>query len=139
MLRSVWQQIAFGAAFLCSLVLLLALAMEGAGVISGERELIDGKLLFRSLQANILGVGAFLLLSGFLPAYLALYLLFMRKSPQLRRASLSVVIFAASFAFLAAFIGESSGSYDRWLLVLGIACVLASDAIGELVRRAMAR
>lgn len=70
MLRSVWQQIAFGAAFLCSLVLLLALAMEGAGVISGERELIDGKLLFRSLQANILGVGAFLLRQpvGFYPS-----------------------------------------------------------------------
>ncbi len=136
MLKPLGYHVVFVTAFLGSFVLLLAVAMEGAGVVSGERGVALGWELFRRLQVNILGAGVFLLLSGFLPAYLALYTLFMRKSPRVRRMVLSTIVFSASFVFLYILIGESIGAHELWLFLLGVACVLVSDAIGEFARNA---
>lgn len=137
MLKPVRQHMIFVAIFLCSLLILLALALYGAEVLSGERELVEGELLFSRLQVNLLGAGVFLLLSGFLPAYLALYFLFMPRLPQVRRILLSVFAFIASFAFLVVFIGDSIDCYDIWLFALGALSVVVSDSIAELSQKVL--
>jgi hypothetical protein len=139
MLKPVAHHAIFVTTFFASLVLLLAVALEGAGVITGERELVLGSGLFNRLQVNIRGAGVFLLLSGFLPAYIMLYLLILRKLHRVRRTLFGMMVFAVSFALLSALIGESIGDHEVWLFSLGVASVLVSDAMGELARTAVTR
>jgi hypothetical protein len=127
------RHVLFVAIFLLCLSLLLALALEGAGVLSGQRELPSGTELFARLQVQLLGAGVFFVLSGFLPAYLILYALHLRKLHRLRRSMISAAVFSAAFVVLFFLVGESAGAYEAWLFVLGILSVVAADAAASRV------
>lgn len=134
MLKSIGSHLVFIATFLCSLLLLLALSMEGVGLISGERGVVAGSTFMSRVQVNILGAGVFFILSGFLLIYLAAYTTFMHRLHKNWRMTLSAVIFSACFGLIFFLIGESTGLHEVLLLAFGVMSVLVSDAISELAR-----
>ncbi len=135
MLKSISKvrHVGFVAVFLLCLLLLLALALEGAGVLSGEREFSSGSAFLARLQVHMLGAGVFFILSGFLPIYLIIYSLHLHKLSLLRRSLISVSVFSVAFLFLFLLIGESAGAYEAWLFALGVLRVFGADAAASLV------
>lgn len=124
MLKPIGWRVVFVVVFLVSLVFVLALVSELFRLTWGEG-------LTFNFQTGIRTAVFFILLSGYLPCYLAAYSIFMHSLPRLRRVTVSVLIFLMACGLFWFLIGDSATGGEGWALLLGVASVVVADAFAD--------
>lgn len=130
------SHVVFVAIFTVTMFLMLALAMEILAVLLDQGGVFAfpwGRLV--RLQGRFAGTLFFMLFSGFLPVYVLMYCILLRKLSLAPRRLFSVLIFVLAYIFLWLVISDWSIGSDDWLLLAGVVSVVVSDLLAEIMTR----
>lgn len=132
MLR-LYSRILFAGTFVVTLLVLLMVSLEVYVAVASPRLIhAQHKLIF---VENIWGLALlaifFLIMSGYLFAFIASYFLVTWKFQKWKRMLVNSLLFLASYLFLTFGLHGDDAILDFRLLVLGVASVVLSDAIAD--------
>ncbi len=133
-LKDIARHATFLIVYFAAMTLLMAIALEIDGFLSGVEYPINSNVMAR-LPMNMTAVFVSFVLCGFLLVHLTVYCLLMHELPQAPRLLLSMLVFLVAFLFLVFMIAESFGIGEARLLLLGILAVAASDTLADLATR----
>lgn len=135
MLNSLGRHVVFVTIFMVSMVLFLAISVITFAALSGEGMLNAANGGFGVVKAGFFLAVSFMLLSGFLPAYVVMYGILLHKTSRVSRMLLSALIFVLAYIFLWFLISDWSIGSGDWVLLPGVVSVAISDLLAGVVTR----
>lgn len=121
----------FPVVFVISLAMLLSLVVAALGAVDSAGLPRDAGDVFSGLRVGFVASVYFLVLSGYLAAFLVTYFAFARKVGVKQRRWISLGLFVVAYAVFFVLMGDSFSVRESYLLVAGSISVVISDLIAE--------